>query len=232
MSPRLVTIADRVRAGLTPARRERIAVTERKDIFGPRDSEQVLRLVLGNPLAWIVSLDAGAFRATPLPLRPRVGAESRIEALDGHFARSNPHSAALQRDGHAILLFTGPQGYISPSWVSDRTWGPTWNYAVVQFLVTIEFDETPARLDAHLHDLVGAMERGRPDAWHPAEMGARYETLKRMIVPFEARVLEQRARFKLGQDERDAVFGDITGALGRSGQDDLLAWMRELNPGR
>ena len=48
-------------------------MTEQKDIFAPKSGEQVLRLVLGNPLAWIVSLDAGAFRATPLPLRPRVG---------------------------------------------------------------------------------------------------------------------------------------------------------------
>lgn len=147
-------------------------------------------------------------------------------------ARSNPLCAALQRDARALLLFSGPQGYISPSWVSNRTWAPTWNYAVVQFLVTIAFEETPARLEAHLDDLVDAMERGRPGAWQRSEMGARYEAIKRMIVPFEARVVEQRAKFKLGQDERDVVFSEITEALGRSDSDALLAWMRELNPGR
>jgi len=207
-------------------------LTERADIFAPASDEQVLRLVLAHPLAWVVSLDGGNFRATPLPLRPRVGSGGRIEVLEGHMARSNAHCATLQRDGRALILFSGPQGYISPSWVSDRTWAPTWNYAVVQFLVTIAFDEEPARLDAHLVDLVGAMERGRPGAWQPSEMGARYETLKRRIVPFEARVVEQRARFKLGQDERDAVFADISAALDRSGPEELLAWMRELNPGR
>jgi transcriptional regulator len=207
-------------------------LTAPADIFAPKTEEQVLRLVLEHPLAWVVSLDAGGFRATPLPLRPRVGADGRIEALEGHMARSNLQYAALQRDARALILFSGPQGYISPSWVSNRTWAPTWNYTVVQFLATIEFDETPARLDAHLRDLVDAMERGRPGAWQPSEMGARYETLKRMIVPFEATVVEQRAKFKLGQDERDAVFTDITEALGEEGSDALLAWMRELNPGR
>jgi transcriptional regulator len=207
-------------------------LTERADIFAPASDEQVLRLVLAHPLAWVVSNDDGSFRATPLPLRPRVGSGGRIEALEGHMARSNAHCSALQRDGRALILFSGPQGYISPSWMSDRTWAPTWNYAVVQFLVTIAFDEAPARLDAHLNDLAGAMERGRPRAWQPSEMGARYETLKRRIVPFEAKVVEQRAKFKLGQDERDAVFAEITEALGRSGSDALLAWMRELNPGR
>ena len=207
-------------------------MTERTDIFAPKSEEQVLRLVLENPLAWVVSQDGGNFRATPLPLRPRVGAGRRIEALEGHIARSNPLCAALQRDARALLLFSGPQGYISPSWVSNRTWAPTWNYAVVQFLVTIAFDETPARLEAHLDDLVGAMEHGRPGAWQRSEMGARFDAIKRMIVPFEARVVEQRAKFKLGQDERDSVFSEITEALGRSDSDALLAWMRELNPGR
>jgi transcriptional regulator len=201
-------------------------------MFEPKSAEQVLRLVHSHPLAWVVSMDAGDFRATPLPLRPRVGAGGRIEALEGHMGRSNPQCAALQRDGRALVLFCGPEGYISPSWVSDRTWAPTWNYAVVQFDVTVAFDETPAQLDAHLDDLVRAMERGRPNAWHPSEMGARYDTLKRMIVPFVATVVEQRAKFKLGQDERDTVFAEITEGLGRSGSDALLAWMRELNPNR
>ena len=108
--------------------------------------------------------------------------------------RANPMRAAFERSPRALILFNGPQGYMSPSWVSDRTWAPTWNYAVVQYLVTVEFDETPARLDAHLHDLVDAMERGRPKAWHPSEMGERYEKLRRMIVPFDAKVIEQRAK--------------------------------------
>jgi transcriptional regulator len=207
-------------------------LTVRADIFAPKDDEQVLRLVLEHPLAWIVSLDDGGFRATPLPLRPRVGGDGRIEMLEGHMARSNALHAALQRNARALVLFCGSQGYISPSWMSDRTWAPTWNYAVVQFLVTIAFDESPARLDAHLHDLVGAMERGRPLAWHPSEMGARYEKIKSRIVPFEAKVLDQRAKFKLGQDEKDSVFAEITAALDRSGSNELLAWMRELNPDR
>ena len=44
--------------------------------------------------------------------------------------------------------------------------------------------------------------------------------------------MEQRAKFKLGQDERDAIYGDITAGLERTGAEELLAWMRELNPGR
>lgn len=200
------------------------------DVFAPKSDEQVLRLVLGNPLAWVVAHD-GEFRASPLPLRPRVQV-GRIAALEGHMSRANPLHAALERNPRALILFSGPQGYISGSWVSNRTWAPTWNYAVVQFVVDLAFDETPARLDAHLHDLADAMERGRPNAWHPSEMGERYEKLKRLIVPFDAKVVEQRAKFKMGQDERDTIFADITAGLAESGPGELLAWMRDMNPGR
>lgn len=207
-------------------------MSRRDEVFAPRDAAQVLRLVETHPLAWVVSRDAGEFHATPLPLRPRVGAEGRIVALEGHIARANPQQAALARDGRALLLFSGPQGYLSPSWVSDRRWGPTWNYAVVQFSVTVAFDEDPARLAAHLDDLIGAMEHGRPAAWRREEMGERYESLRRRIVPFVATVVAQRARFKLGQDESAAVFGEIAAALERTGAHALLDWMRASNPGR
>lgn len=209
-----------------------MSVTARSDIFAPRDHAEVLRLVLEHPLAWVVSDAGGEFRAAPLPLRPRIAADGTIEALEGHLSRANPLCAALQSDARALILFSGPQGYISPSWVSNRTWAPTWNYAVVQFLVTVAFDEAPARLDAHLNDLVDAMERGRPGAWKTSEMGARYESLRRLIVPFGAKVVAQRAKFKLGQDERDAQYREIADALGQHGPAALLAWMRELNPGR
>lgn len=202
-----------------------------RDIYAPRSAQQLLRLVTEHPLAWVISDAGGEFRASPLPLRPRV-ADGRIEALEGHLARSNPLYAALQKDARALILFSGPDGYISPSWVSNRTWAPTWNYAVVQFLVTVAFDESPELLRAHLDDLVQTMEQGRPKAWDIPEMGPRYDAIKRHIVPFVATVTEQRAKFKLGQDERDSQFREIAEALDKNGPAELLAWMRELNPGR
>lgn len=202
-----------------------------RDIYAPRSAQQLLRLVTEHPLAWVISDAGGEFSASPLPLRPRV-ADGRIEALEGHLARSNPLYAALQKDARALILFSGPDGYISPSWVSNRTWAPTWNYAVVQFLVTVAFDESPELLRAHLDDLVQTMEQGRPKAWDIPEMGPRYDAIKRHIVPFVATVTEQRAKFKLGQDERDSQFREIADALEKNGPVELLAWMRELNPGR
>lgn len=189
-------------------------------------------LVRAQPLAWIVSGTGGAMRATPLPLRPKLAPDGQVEALVGHFARSNPQVEALRRDPRALALTLGPHGYVSPSWMADRTQAPTWNYACAQFAVEVEFIEDEAALRLVLDDLIGAMEAARPEPWSAAEMGARYAGLAARIVAFHARVVEARGVFKLGQDERDDVYRDIGGGLAAEGAHDLLAWMRALNPGR
>lgn len=189
-------------------------------------------LVRAQPFAWIVSGAAGDSHATPLPLRPKLGPDGRIEALIGHFARRNPQVEALRRDPRALVLTLGPHAYVSPSWMADRTQAPTWNYAAAQFAVEVEFIEDEAALRLVLDDLIGAMEAARPNGWSAAEMGERYAGLSRGIVAFHARVTDQRGVFKLGQDERDDVYADILAGLGGEGASGLAAWMRALNPGR
>ena len=204
-------------------------MTQTASPFDPRSPEDVARLLQHQPLGWIVSGAGETARATVLPLRPVLDAEGKIVRLQGHMSRNNPQAAALREDPSALILLLGPHGYISPSWMADRSQAPTWNYASAQFLVDVSLIDDAEGLQAHLRDLVGAMEADRPNAWSVEEMGARYESLSRRIVGFDARVLETRARFKLGQDERDDVFADILGGLEREGASALLAWMREFD---
>jgi transcriptional regulator len=201
--------------------------------YAPASEADVTRLVLENPLAWVVSTTSDEWRATPLPLRPEgAGAVEPITALLGHFARSNPHADLVRRQSRALVLFTGVQGYISPSWLHDRTQAPTWNYATIQYAVDIQL--LPDNVGPHgvLSDLVGAMESGRPNAWSPAEMGARYELLTQRIIAFRAVIQERRVGFKLGQEERDDVFHDIVAAHEADGETQLCAWMKRANAAR
>jgi predicted FMN-binding regulatory protein PaiB len=201
-------------------------------LFAARSGGDVAQLVLRQPLSWVVSGSGPDFRATLLPLRPEVDATGSVVRLLGHFARSNDHVRLLQQHPQAWILTLGPHGYISPSWIHDKTWGPTWNYASAQFRVELDFFESPGEIETHLRDLVDAMEAGRPGAWNIDDMGPRYHSLSRGVIGFRAHVREIRAKFKLGQDERDAVFGDITAALERTQQPALLEWMNAFNAGR
>jgi transcriptional regulator len=191
--------------------------------FSPRDATDLTRLIAEYPLAWIVSAQVAEPRATPLPLLAETDVSGNVVALLGHFARANPHVALLRSEPRATILISGPHGYISPHGISQPAWGPTWNYAIAQFEVEIEFvpDENRAALEA----LVAKMEAGRRDPWTIAQMGARYDELVRRIIAFRAHVRRTRGRFKLGQDESAGTFAEIVHELGDTA---LSRWMRDF----
>jgi predicted FMN-binding regulatory protein PaiB len=200
--------------------------------FSARSDEDTTRFISANPLAFVVTGNAGDADATLLPLRPEQVNAGRLATLTGHYPRTNPQVAQLQADSRATLLFLGPHGYVSPSWFADRTQAPTWNYATANLGVRIEFLDTPEDLDRIVRDLVDSMERGRERHWSVDEMHARYALLLQRIIPFRATVLDIRAKFKLGQDERDDTFPEIMQGLAAAGNAALIAMMRDFNSQR
>ena len=192
--------------------------------YAPKQANDITDLVTAYPFGWIIG--GGA---TALPFRPILDAEGRLTGLHGHFARSNPQAAKLRAEPEALILILGPHGYISPSWMADRTQAPTWNYASAVFRCQIDFIDDPAETLVLLGDLIDHMEMGRDKAWSLGDMGPRAHTLSRGIIAFKADILEHQAAFKLGQDERDDVYGDIIRALTDQA---LLDAMAHQNPGR
>lgn len=195
-------------------------------LFQPTPAD-IDRLVAAHPLAQLVSNDAGAMLCTPLPLLLERGPDDTV-ALLGHFARANPQVAALRRDPRALVVFLGAHGYVSPSWMRDRSQAPTWNFETVHFQVEVEFDESPDAIHEALTRLVAHVERDRPAAWSETEMGARYAQLSRAVVAFRARVTATVAKFKLGQNERADVYEDILAGLAGTGQQALADAMRRM----
>jgi len=193
--------------------------------FEPRSEADLLRLIDEYPLAWVVSVGgAVGIGATPLPLLAETNATGQIEALFGHFALANPQVAQLRADPRAKILFTGPHGYISPEAVSQPGWAPTWNYAIAQFDVEVEF--RPQENDSALERLVTRMERDRRIPWTVAKMGERYALLAPRVIAFRAHVRSKMGRFKLGQDESAQTLAELLAALDDAA---LVRWMRDFN---
>ncbi|WP_421731345.1 FMN-binding negative transcriptional regulator [Brevundimonas sp.] len=199
--------------------------------FAPRSIKDVADLVRAQPFCWVVGIgnEAGAISA---PLLVRCGGDGAIIGFEGHFARSNPHVAALQADPRALILCQGPHSYISSSWMQNRDWGPTWNFAQAQFRVALEFFDQADAVEAHLRELVDVMEAGRPAAWSADEMGERFHGVARGVIGFRAVVLHEESRFKLAQDEGAGPYADILRGLEAQGAVDLLGWTHRLNPDR
>jgi len=100
------------------------------------DRPEVLReLIRAHPLATLVTQGANGLTANLVPFL-LVTEEGAPDILRAHLARENEQLADLRGGGEALVVFQGPQAYISPSWyATKREHGkvvPTWNYIVVQ----------------------------------------------------------------------------------------------------
>lgn len=195
--------------------------------FAQWTDQDIIDLVEQFPLAWVVSGKSG-FSATPLPILVEVDQAGGPSSLVGHFAKTNPQVERIRTEPRTLFLFTGPHGYVSPELVTTtRNWGPTWNYATARIIADVQFDESFN--DEALERLVGKMEERRRMPWTRAELGPRYERMKRAIIAFRAPIVSVEARFKLGQDERPEVLSDLLTGFGDS---DLANWMRRFNADR
>lgn len=198
-------------------------------VYKPGSTKDVDRMIAAHPFALVISSTDGAPMATPVPLLLERGADGRMSLL-GHVPRTHPHTDLLRRQPRALAVFQGAHGYISPSWLSDRTQAPTWNYESVQLDIEVEFDDSDEATETALTRLVDHMERGRPNAWSVAEMGVRYAKLAPYVVAFRARVVDGYAKFKLGQNERPGDRVEILAGLERTEQPALVEAMRRVGP--
>lgn len=202
------------------------------DKYTPSYPDAVRELITDYPMVWMLTGTIANPLTAPVPVRPVLDADGALTGLRGHIARGNPQVAAFRADPHALVLSMGPHSYLSPSWLTDRTQAPTWDYATAVLQVEVRLIEDPAGLQAILDDMISAMEAGREKPWASEEMGPRREKLSRGIVGFEAKIISVKPRFRMGQDEREDVYQEILRALKAEGQEEMLRYMKRCNPGR
>jgi transcriptional regulator len=81
-----------------------------------------------HPLATLVSWQDGAPTADHVPLEY----DAATQTLRGHVARANPLWRETRADIEVLVVFQGPQAYISPGWYATKAETgkvvPTWNY--------------------------------------------------------------------------------------------------------
>lgn len=96
---------------------------------------EVLRdAVRSHPLATLITSGSAGLIANVLPFNLRMTAKGDV--LCAHLAKANDQLADLKLGAQALVIFQGPQAYITPSWYPTKKQHgkvvPTWNYVVVQ----------------------------------------------------------------------------------------------------
>ena len=199
--------------------------------FDSRDRALACRLMRSYPLASLVSVDdAGLPFVSHLPLH----LEQREAALVllGHCAKPNAHWRYLQQRAQAVVVFLGPQAYLSPSVYPDLARVPTWNYLAVHCTVQATLVNETQDKDRLLKKLIGDHDPAYVQQW--IDLGTDYQhRMLAGIVAFELEVTELQCKVKMNQHRPESHLRmRALYAAGEANERALVPWMDLLGMGQ
>ena len=185
-------------------------------------------------LATLVCQGADGLVASHLPLLLETG-EGEYGTLHGHIARANPQWRALADGAEALVVFNGPDAYVTPNWYAAKAEHgkvvPTWNYIAVHAYGQAEVFDDAERL---LH-LVGRLsdqdEAGRPQPWALSDAPREYiDAMLRAIVGFALPIRRLEGKWKLGQNRSQADQAGVREGLAGSADERDRELARRMAP--
>ena len=130
--------------------------------------EVLHELIRTHPLGLLISAGPGGLLANPLPFLVDAG-RGPHGRLRAHLARPNPQIGDLAAVDTCLIVFQGPQHYITPSWYATKHQTgkvvPTWNYVTVQVRGRPAIIDDEAWLRRLLNDLTERHERHLAAPW-------------------------------------------------------------------
>lgn len=166
------------------------------------------RLIASHPLGLLVSAGPGGLQANHVPFLVDAAASDR-GTLRAHLARANPQAGELTAAGECLVVFQGPQHYISPSlYPTKQETGkvvPTWNYITVHAWGAPKIVEDAAWLRRQIEDLTAQQEQARAAPWQVADAPEPYLAAQiKGIVGVEIPIARIEGKWKVSQN-RPAV---------------------------
>ena len=197
----------------------------RPDHFRVDDVPAMHALMRARPLAALVSGGAAGLYATHLPTVLKE--DGPYGLVEFHLARANPHWKVLAEGDEALMIFQGPEGYITPNWYPSKAEHqkvvPTWNYAVVHAYGRPEVMQDADWLRRHVGELTAQQERSEAQPWAVTDAPERYvEMMLRGIVGFRFAITRLEGKWKMSQNRemRDRE-GVVKGLAQRGVGEDL-----------
>jgi transcriptional regulator len=181
------------------------------------DRDEARRMVAAVGAGELVTVGADGYPvATLLPVL------WRGDTVVAHLARANPHWSQIGDDSPALLVVTGPQAYVSPSWYAAKAEHgrvvPTWNYTSVHLTGRVRVRDDDAWLREMVTALTAAHESHREQPWSVTDAPGPYvEGQLRGIVGLELTVERVEAKAKLSQNRSEADRAGVVAGLRSEG---------------
>ena len=187
------------------------------------DDKAALHQAIGETrLATLVTLGSEGMEASHVPILLDEE-EGPFGVIRGHLARANPQWRRATAETPALVMFLGPDAYVSPNlYATKRETGkvvPTWNYLAIHAYGRVEFFEDAERLRAIVTSLTQRHEGRREKPWAVSAAPEDYiQAQLRGIIGFRLPIDRLEGKWKLSQNRPEADRrGVIEGLEGEGG---------------
>jgi transcriptional regulator len=188
-------------------------------------------LMNAHPLATLITAGSNGLMANLIPFTLHVGGEHGI--LRAHLARGNKQLDALREGSEALVIFQGPECYVTPSWYPSKAEHgkvvPTWNYAMVQARGKPQVFDDSAWIREQIDQLTSNHEHKRQRPWKVSDAPDDFiEAQLKAIVGIEIPILSIEGKWKVSQNRLPADRqGVIDGIKSEKLCPSMLATMEE-----
>jgi transcriptional regulator len=193
------------------------------DQFRVDDLQQMRALMRARPFVALVSVGSAGLYATHLPTVLKD--DEPYGLIECHLARANPHWRDLAEGNEALMIFQGPEGYITPNWYASKADHgkvvPTWNYAVVHAYGRPEVMQDEDWTRRHVAELTAQQEVNEARAWALSDAPEAFiEVMLRGIVGFRFAITRLEGKWKMSQNRDMKDRDGVVQGLGRRGKGD------------
>lgn len=193
--------------------------------FANDDTQTAVELMQQYPFALLITTIDGEFEGTHVPTLTTI--DNGEVLIRFHLARANPSVSALAEQRKSLLVFNGPNAYVSPDWYGEHkpNMVPTWNYAVVHARGVADVVDDGALVEM----LQGLSAQGeellRPKRpWTTDKMEDRaFAAMRNAIVGYELRVTEIQTKFKMSQNRDPQQRSGVRDALKELPRNEAMA---------
>lgn len=183
-------------------------------------AEVLHALVRAHPLGTLVTAGAAGLTANLIPFDLVETAGGTV--LRAHLARANPQCEDLRAGAETLVIFQGPEAYVTPSWYAAKAEHgrvvPTWNYAVVQVRGRPQVFDAPDWLAAQVGRLTEGHEAGRAHPWAVSDAPETFIAGQlRAIVGLEIPIERIEGKWKMSQNRSEADRSGVAEGLRAEG---------------
>jgi len=198
--------------------------------YEEQDPAALRALIEAYPLgAWVTPDDGGiVVNHIPFLIDAQRGA---FGTLVGHVAKANPVWRSLTDEHESVVIFRGPEAYVSPSWYPSKAEHgkvvPTWNYAAVNAFGSARAIHEQAWLLGLVERLTAIHESRRAAPWKVSDAPSDYIARRlQAIVGIEIPIRRIEGKWKVSQNQSPADRQGIVAGLDAEAQAEPTAMAR------